>query len=53
MIKNLIFIILLSSGFFYSNAFACKSCGCSTKKESHSHSKNSITKEIDTLKKFC
>ena len=50
MIKNLILVVFLSSGLFYNNVFACKSCGCSTKKESHSHSKNSITKEIDTLK---
>lgn len=48
--KQLILIFFISLGLCYNNAFACKSCGCSAKKESHSHSKNSITKEIDISK---
>ena len=48
--KKIFLILFISSGLFYNNVFACKSCGCSAKKESHSHSKNSVTKEIDISK---
>jgi polyisoprenoid-binding protein YceI len=30
--------------------FACKTCGCSSKKNTHSHSENSINKDIDISK---
>ena len=47
MMKNLILVVFLSSGLFYNNVFA--NHADVVQKESFSL-KNSITKEIDTLK---
>jgi polyisoprenoid-binding protein YceI len=41
-----IFIALLLSF----QMFACKTCGCSSKKNTHNHSENSINKDIDISK---
>jgi polyisoprenoid-binding protein YceI len=32
--------------------FACKTCGCSSKKNTHNHSENSINKDIDISKSY-
>ena len=32
------------------NSFACKTCGCSAKKNTHTHNENSIKKDIDLSK---
>ena len=43
-IKFLTFLVLSFTINF--NALACKSCGCSATKESHTHSDKSITKDV-------
>lgn len=43
-IKFLTFLVLSITINF--NALACKSCGCSATKESHTHSDKSITKDV-------
>ncbi len=43
-IKILMFLVL--SFLINFNVLACKSCGCSASKESHTHSEKSITKEV-------
>ena len=48
--KNLFLTYLFGLSFFCLDTYACKNCGCSAKKESHSHSENSTTKNIDELK---
>ena len=45
-----IITILLALSIFSSQSFACKTCGCSSKKDSHSHGENSIKKDIDISK---
>jgi len=42
------FLLILS--IFSLQSFACKTCGCSSKKNTHSHSENSINKDIDISK---
>ena len=42
--------LLLAFSIFSLHSFACKTCGCSSKKDSHSHSENSIKKDIDVSK---
>ena len=41
-----IFTLLILSFLININVFACKSCGCSTSNESHTHSEKSITKDV-------
>lgn len=41
-----IFTLLLFSFIINLNVFACKSCGCSSSTESHTHSEKSITKDV-------
>ena len=43
-IRILTFLVL--SILINQNVLACKSCGCSSSKESHTHSEKSITKEV-------
>ena len=50
MKKFKLIIILLLSLFINNEIFACKACGCSTKKETHSHSDKAVTKEVNTSK---
>ena len=42
--------LLLTLSIFSFQSFACKTCGCSSKKDSHSHGENSIKKDIDISK---
>ena len=42
--------LLLTLSIFSFQSFACKTCGCSSKKDSHSHAENSIKKDIDISK---
>ena len=42
--------LLLTLSIFSFQSFACKTCGCSSKKNSHSHGENSIKKDIDISK---
>ena len=42
--------LLLTLSIFSFQSFACKTCGCSSKKDSHSHEENSIKKDIDISK---
>lgn len=42
--------LLLTLSIFSLQSFACKTCGCSSKKNTHSHSEKSIKKEIDISK---
>ena len=42
--------LLLALSIFSFQSFACKTCGCSSKKDSHSHGENSIKKDIDISK---
>ena len=42
--------ILLTFLIFSFQSFACKTCGCSSKKDTHSHSEKSINKDIDISK---
>lgn len=42
--------LLLTFSIFSFQSFACKTCGCSSKKDSHSHGENSIKKDIDISK---
>ena len=42
--------LLLTLSMFSFQSFACKTCGCSSKKDSHSHGENSIKKDIDISK---
>tara|TARA_B100000497_G_C7679523_1_gene411000 strand:- start:323 stop:952 length:630 start_codon:yes stop_codon:yes gene_type:complete len=42
--------ILLTFSIFSFQSFACKTCGCSSKKDTHSHSEKSINKDIDISK---
>ena len=42
--------LLLIFSIFSFQSFACETCGCSSKKNSHSHSENSIKKDIDISK---
>ena len=45
--KTIRIITLLILSFSINlNVFACKSCGCSTSKESHTHSEKSTTKDV-------
>ena len=49
--KSIKFItLLLTLSIFSFQSFACKTCGCSSKKDSHSHGENSIKKDIDISK---
>ena len=41
-----IFALLILSFIVNLNVFACKSCGCSTSTESHTHSEKSTTKDV-------
>ena len=41
---------LLISFLISFQTFACKTCGCSSKKDTHNHSENSINKDIDISK---
>ena len=45
-----IITLLLTILIFSVQSFACKTCGCSSKKNSHSHTENSIKKDIDVSK---
>jgi len=45
-------IALIVATFFSINSFACKTCGCSAKKNNHSHSENSILKDINEEKSY-
>ena len=45
-----IITLLLTLSIFSFQSFACKTCGCSSKKDSHSHGENSIKKDIDISK---
>ena len=47
-IKVITLSLILS--IFSFQSFACKTCGCSSKKNSHSHAENSIKKDIDISK---
>jgi len=42
--------LLFTLSIFSFQSFACKTCGCSSKKDSHSHGENSIKKDIDISK---
>ena len=42
--------LLLTLSIFSLQSFACKTCGCSSKKNTHSHSEKSINKDIDISK---
>ena len=42
--------LLLIFSIFSLQSFACKTCGCSSKKNTHSHSEKSINKDIDISK---
>ena len=49
--KNLkILSLLISFSLISFSSYACKGCGCSTNKSVHSHSKNSIKKDVKTSK---
>ena len=49
--KNLkILSLLISFSLISFSSYACKSCGCSANKSVHSHSKNSIKKDVKTSK---
>ena len=41
-----IITLLILSFSINANVFACKACGCSASKESHTHSEKSITKDV-------
>ena len=47
-IKTTAFLLIIS--IFSLQSFACKTCGCSSKNNSHSHTENSIKKDIDVSK---
>tara|TARA_Y100000589_G_scaffold291210_1_gene294580 strand:- start:6420 stop:7049 length:630 start_codon:yes stop_codon:yes gene_type:complete len=42
--------LLLTLSIFSLQSFACKTCGCSSKKNTHFHSEKSINKDIDISK---
>ena len=48
--KSIKFTALLISFLISFQTFACKTCGCSSKKDTHNHSENSINKDIDISK---
>ena len=49
--KNLkVLSLLISFSLVSFSSYACKSCGCSANKAVHSHSKNSIKKDVKTSK---
>ena len=48
--KSIKITVLLISFLISFQTFACKTCGCSSKKDTHNHSENSINKDIDISK---
>jgi len=48
--KSIKITALLISFLISFQTFACKTCGCSSKKDTHNHSENSINKDIDISK---
>ena len=48
--KSIKITALLISFLLSFQTFACKTCGCSSKKDTHNHSENSINKDIDISK---
>ena len=48
--KTIKIATLLLSLLLSFQTFACKTCGCSSKKNTHNHSENSINKDIDISK---
>ena len=48
--KTIKITTLLISFLLSFQMFACKTCGCSSKKNTHNHSENSINKDIDISK---
>ena len=48
--KSIKIAALLISFLISFQTFACKTCGCSSKKDTHNHSENSINKDIDISK---
>ena len=48
--KTIKITTLLLSLLLSFQTFACKTCGCSSKKNTHNHSENSINKDIDISK---
>ena len=48
--KTIKITTLLLSLLLSFQTFACKTCGCSSKKNTHNHSENSIDKDIDISK---
>ena len=48
--KTIKITTLLLSLILSFQTFACKTCGCSSKKNTHNHSENSINKDIDISK---
>ena len=44
--------VILICVFLSSQTFACKTCGCSAKKNTHTHTENSIKKEVNVKKSF-
>jgi len=48
--KSMKITALLISFLISFQTFACKTCGCSSKKDTHNHSENSINKDIDISK---
>ena len=48
--KTIKITALLSFLLLSFQMFACKTCGCSSKKNTHNHSENSINKDIDISK---
>ena len=50
MKKIKIIALLLTTSIFSLQSYACETCGCSSKKNSHSHTENSIKKDINVSK---
>ena len=48
--KSIKITVLLISFLISFQTFACKTCGCSSKKDTHNHSENSINKDIHISK---
>ena len=48
--KSIKITVLLISFLISFQTFACKTCGCSSNKDTHNHSENSINKDIDISK---